>query len=215
MGRKIDFEKPLSEADKEYLRSRGSAQASKIIANERRFGVDGKRQPSEFETAGPPAESASFDPAVRANALVDVGGVPLPGTILDKDTGRVIPLSARSELDIMDLGDEATEDFDDDIIAYVEELKVAELKAELKKFPAVEVSSEDKKEDLQDKLIIALQDERNESKSTEQARAEEQAFNDLAGDFAQPVVPPAEPGSENPAEPETENPAEPETEKSE
>ena len=41
------------------------------------------------EEAGQPSVNTFYDNTEREKAVYDVGGAPLPGTILDKDTGRV------------------------------------------------------------------------------------------------------------------------------
>ena len=78
MGRVVDFDRPLTDEDKEYLRSRG--RGSEIDANERQF------------AEGAPEGVQKYDTEAREAADYDVGGAPLPGRVLDYDTGRVIPL---------------------------------------------------------------------------------------------------------------------------
>ena len=70
MGRLIDFNGPLSDEDKEYLRSRG--RGHEIDANDRQFSEGG-------EGADPVNEK--YDLEARAAATHDVGGAPLPGTV--------------------------------------------------------------------------------------------------------------------------------------
>lgn len=162
MGKLIDFDHPLSDEDKDYLRSRG--RAGQIIENERRFGEDGNggTAAENPDLDGPgQAESATFDPAERDDTDYDVGGAPLPGKVLDADTGRVIPLEARSEFPHES---ENGPEFDADIIDYVESLKVAELKDVLKKRD-VAFKSADDKDELQNHLIESLQEGREKGES--------------------------------------------------
>ena len=140
MGRLIDFSQALSDEDKEYLETRG--RGSEIEANERQFGE------------GAPEGVQKFDTEVRNAADYDVGGAPLPGSILDTDTGRVIPRSEFSD------GAPDEGDVDDDIVEEVEALNVEELKARLKK-ENVPVEAGAKKADLQDALAIHLHDKRH------------------------------------------------------
>lgn len=173
MGRFIDLDSPLSQDDKDYLVRRGRGYL--IPANERRFGVDGTQEPAEHEKAGEPISSPFYDADERAAAVYDTGGSPLPGTTLDYDTGRVLDRDNGVAVEPQPAGhtpgahpspwpggeyDEYDSDIDDDIAEEVTALKVAELKARLKE-EGVEFESSDKKEDLQDKLAIFLQDQRN------------------------------------------------------
>lgn len=158
MGRLIDLDHPLSDEDKQYLRDRG--RAHEIPANERRFGVNGDESPVEGEEAGAPADSATFDTDQRDEAFLDVGGAPLPGQILDADTGRVVPLTARTD-EGFDVTSEEGDDFDPTIIAEVEAISnVTELKKRLKD-EDIEFSSTDNRDELENKLIIGLQDKRD------------------------------------------------------
>ena len=140
MGRAVDFSKPLSDEDREYLESRG--RGSEILANDRQF------------AEGEPEGVQKFDTEVRDAADYDVGGAPLPGSVLDVDTGRVIPRSEFTD-GVPDEGD-----VDDDIVDEVESLNVAQLKERLKK-EKVEVDSQANKADLQDALAIHLHDKRH------------------------------------------------------
>lgn len=177
MGRFIDLQSPLSEEDKEYLRRRGRGYL--IPANERRFGEDGKRKPEDHEKAGAPAQSPFYDTQERDKAVYDVGGAPLPGTTLDYDSGRVfdrdngvtveprpaghIPGATMPQSvydNFFDSRDEYDSDIDDDIAEEVTSLKVDELKKRLDK-EKVEYPSGAKKDELQDKLAVALQDKRD------------------------------------------------------
>ena len=188
MGRYIDPNQPFSESDKDFLRSRG--RANEIIENERRFGADGTRVPDELEQAGHDPESASFDGDERDDNDYDVGGAPLPGTVLDTDTGRVIPLKDRSDatgaFDYVDPNTgEVLEDpdaFDEDIIEHVEGLpNIDAVKAELKQVdPNGDHSGLTKRRDLDDALIIALQDKRNAERKANPAPVNTDEFVDPA-----------------------------------
>ena len=175
MGRFVDLDQPLSEEDKEYLRSRSRGYL--IPANERRFGVDGKQEPAEHEKAGDVPGNPFYDAEQRSQAVYDTGGAPLPGTTLDYDTGRVFDRDNGVTVEPRPAGhtpgaypvpegffgngqDEDGSDIDEDIAEEVTSLKVAELKERLEQ-EGVEVDPGDKKDDLQDKLAIALQDKRD------------------------------------------------------
>lgn len=97
MGRKVDLDSPLSEEDKAYLRERGRDYL--IPANERRFGVDGTRVPEAHEQAGGSAQSPFYDNDSRQKAVYDVGGAPLPGAVLNHDTGRVLDRDTGMEVE--------------------------------------------------------------------------------------------------------------------
>lgn len=178
MGRFIDLDKPLSEEDRAYLISRGRDYV--IPANERRFGTpDDPREPEEWEAAGAPAVSPFYDTQERDKAVYDTGGAPLPNTTLDYNTGRVLdrdngllvepvhaghtpgayPLDSAQQF-FGEGRDEDGSDIDEDIAEEVTSLKVAELKERLES-EGVEYDVSDKKDDLQDRLAIHLQDQRN------------------------------------------------------
>jgi hypothetical protein len=176
MGRFVDLDSPLSEEDKEYLRSRGRGYL--IIGNERRFGEDGKRKPEPHELAGAPAQSIFYDTQERDRAVYDTGGAPLPNTTLDYNTGRVLDREngilvepvhaghtpgaypAESVQEFFADRDEDGSDIDEDIAEEVTSLKVAELKERLEE-EGVDFEPGMKKDQLQDILAIHLQDQRN------------------------------------------------------
>lgn len=176
MGRVVDLQSPLSEEDKEYLRTRGRGYL--IPANERRFGEDGKRKPEAHEEAGAPSQSPFYDTQERDKAVYDVGGALLPGATLDYDTGRAfdrengvlvepnpaghVPGATMPSAigDFFNGRDEDDSDIDEDIANDVTSLKVPELRERLKS-ENVEFPSDAKKEELQDRLAIHLQDKRN------------------------------------------------------
>lgn len=177
MGRFIDLNSPLSAEDKGYLNRRGRGYL--IPANERRFGEDGTREPDEHEKAGAPAQSQFYDTQERDKAVYDTGGAPLPNTTLDYNTGRAYdrdngvlveprpaghvpgghPISSVQDF-FTEGRDEDESDIDEDIAEEVVGMTVPQLKARLKK-EKVEIDSEDKKDDLQNRLAIHLQDKRD------------------------------------------------------
>jgi len=150
MGRFVDLDKPLSPEDKQYLRERGRTYL--IPANERRFGVNGDREPEEHEAAGAAAVSPFYDTQERDRAVYDVGGAPLPGTVLDKNTGRVFDRDNGTQLveprfgnpqpgsnanpnpfgGQGDLDEQSEDDLDDDIVEEVEGLTIPQLESRLK-----------------------------------------------------------------------------------
>lgn len=152
MGRFIDPNLPYTEEDKEFLRSRGRGYA--IAENERRFGVDGEGVPEDHETGGLPPVNEQFSHNSRGEASVDLGGAPI---VLGPDTGRV----AVRENGVYGEGEDVPDEtIDDDIVAKVEGMKVAELKEELDRLE-VEYDKNALKEELQNDLANALQDERD------------------------------------------------------
>ena len=175
MGRVIDLNSPLSPEDKQYLiaRSRGHL----IAANERRFGPNGD-QIREGDVVGQPQQSEFYDNEERENAHYDIGGAPLPGTVLHKDTGRVMdrengvlydytgPGHTNSATDIRhnangfaEHGEE--DDVDDDIVHAVLSIRtMKELREKLSE-AGVEIPTGSKREDLENLLAIHLQDERD------------------------------------------------------
>ena len=177
MGRQVNLDAPLSPEDKAYLRERGRAYL--IPANERRFGEDGTRVPEPHESLGAPSQSPFYDNQDRARAVYDIGGAPLPGTTLDYDTGRTHdrengvlveytgPGHTASGFNLEPEGfvssSDEDDEIDDDIVVEVLALHVAALKDRLGVL-GVEVEPKDKKEDLQNKLAVALQDERDGKK---------------------------------------------------
>jgi len=186
MGKAIDLDSPLSVEDKQYLRDRGRGYL--IPANERRFGEDGTRTPEPHEHSGASAQSQFYDNQERDRAVYDQGGAPLPGVVLDHDTGRAydrengvtveftgpghVPggYDLRAQYDqegiftetaLDERGNPTDDTFDPDIVEYV---KGAEnkgvLQAELTDH-GVAFSKDANREALQDKLIVFYQDLRN------------------------------------------------------
>lgn len=191
MGRVIDENKPFTAEEKQYLIERG--RGYKIPANERRFGSNGDSEPVEGEEAGAPQKSVFYDNEQREKAVYDVGGAPLPGVILDHDTGRaydrengviVEPVGMGLQQSAHDLSAQRNPDFEtgrsddgDDIDQDIAEFVLAKgftvdklttrLEAE-----GVEVDSDDKKQQLQEKLAIKLQDDRDEGKEIDLSSGE-------------------------------------------
>lgn len=186
MGKAIDLDKPLSPEDKQYLRERGRGYL--IPANERRFGENGDQKPVEWEGAGAAAVSPFYDNAERDKAVYDVGGAPLPNTVLDVNTGRVLDrengvgveytgpgpapgaynLAAQRDSEYFDSADDE-DDIPDDIVQEVLEYKTENgLKKRLEK-EGVQVPDEDPEEtkngldykaQLQNRLAVHLDDQR-------------------------------------------------------
>lgn len=177
MGRQVNLDAPFSPEDKAYLRERGRAYL--IPANERRFGEDGTRVPEPHEMVGAPSQSPFYDTQERNRAVYDVGGAPLPGTTLDYDTGRthdrengvlveysgpgLTPSGYSLEPEGFTSTSDEDDEIDDDIVQEVLGLHVPALKDRLGTL-GVEIDTKDKKEDLQNKLAVALQDERDGKK---------------------------------------------------
>jgi hypothetical protein len=187
MGKQINLDEPLSVEDREYLKSRGRGYL--IPANERRFGTpDDPKEPDEFD-GGASAQSPFYDSQKRAKAVYDVGGAPLPDVVLDYNTGRVADrdngvlveftgpghtpgaadLRGRREpegfasYEVDENGNPVDDEIDDDIVQKVLEIpNVATLKKELDK-KKVSYDKDAKREELENRLAIALQDERDAS----------------------------------------------------
>ena len=181
MGRQVDLDSPLSAEDKAFLNGRGRGYLVEV--NERRFGADGKREPEAHEQAGGSTQSPFYDNDEREKAVYDVGGAPLPGTVLDYNTGRIADRDNGVLLEYTGPGhtpgaydmrheaegfssrpDEGDEEIDEDIVEKVLAYKnVTELRNALKK-EKVEFAGDDKRDDLENKLAIHLQDKRDAEK---------------------------------------------------
>ncbi|UOW93349.1 hypothetical protein SEA_LABELLE_23 [Mycobacterium phage Labelle] len=190
MGRFVDLNQRLSEEDKAYLRSRGRGYL--IPANERRFGTnENPREPEEHEQAGQNAISPFYQPEDREAAVYDKGGAPLPGTVLDYNTGRVadrengklveftgpghtpgaFDLQSTRGLeyaeggfvgyDVDENGNPVDDEIDEDIVAHV--LAVSNVTALKKEIKerGGEYDSDAKRQDLENTLAILLQDLRD------------------------------------------------------
>lgn len=185
MGIQIDHDKPYTEDVKAYLRERGRGYL--IPGNERRFGVDGTRVPEPHESASAPSVTPFYSTEAQQKAIYDVGGAPLPGTVLDYDTGRVAdrdngvlveytgpghtpgaydpgknvePEGFESESDDGD-------DIDDDIVEFVTGLRTkGDVQAKLTEL-GVGFESDSNRARLDEQLAIALQDLRDDGHSVE------------------------------------------------
>lgn len=180
MGIPVDHNKPYTPEIKAYLRERGRGYL--IPANERRFGVDGTRTPEPQEVEGAPAVSPFYDSNDRERAIYDVGGAPLPGTVLDYDTGRVADrvngvlaeytgpghtpgahdLGQVLEPEGFNSSSDSDDDIDDDIVNYVTGFKTkAEVQAKLTDLN-VSFEATANRQSLDEKLAIVLQDKRDD-----------------------------------------------------
>ena len=173
MGRVIDLDSPLSAEDKEYLRLRG--RGHQIPANERRFGVNGDEL-KEGDVAGKPQSNQFYDAEERGQAVYDMGGAPLPNTVLDYNTGRVADRENGMLVEYTGPGhtNAATDtrhgffdehgvegDIDVDIVDLVTNIRsVKELKKRIED-EGVKAPANAKREDLEDTLAIVLQDKRD------------------------------------------------------
>ncbi|AAN02076.1 gp22 [Mycobacterium phage Barnyard] len=144
----LDPNRPWTKEEKEWARSSGRGYL--VETNERRFPGGKAKNALPHEQAGEPPESAQFGQLgemARQAAVYDVGGVPLPGTTLDYDTGRALQFDAEGngvavepEIPVNSPGAFATvalrqesegfgsysdqgDDVDEDIIDYVLSLK--------------------------------------------------------------------------------------------
>lgn len=230
MGRQVDLDSPLSEEDKQYLRERGREYL--IPANERRFGKDGTRVPEEWETAGASAQSPFYDNQERDRAVYDKGGAPLPGTVLDHDTGRVFDREEGitveysgpghspggyalpdpdpddgqyeaggvfTERALDENGNPIDDDFDDDITEYVTGIpNIGELREELKEH-GIPFDKDDKRPELNDKLVVFYQDLRNQGVEISFVDDDEDNSDETEGTGGDSE------NTEDPAETETEN----------
>ena len=186
MGIQIDHNHRYTDEERSYLTSRGRGYL--LAANERRFGTnDEPREPEEWEKEDSHAVSPFYQNADREAAVYDIGGAPLPNTTLDYNTGRVADRDngktveytgpghtpaaydlsgVRAQVDYVDgVSFTSTSDDDDDIDTDIVEHvlaqpNVASLKKALKERGG-EVESDDKREDLENKLAVRLQDLRD------------------------------------------------------
>lgn len=204
MGRKIDQNKPFTEEDKAYLRSRGRGYL--IHANERRFGADGTKTPEPGEEAGDFALSPFYDSETRAKAVYDVGGAPLPNTVLDYDNGRVYdrdngmtveysgpghapgayPVGSSEPEGFQSYaidanGNPVDDDFDPDIVEYVLSLPNKDAVQEELNEANVPFKSDDGRSKLNDKLIVNLQDRRKAGEKIE-FEVEDEGDEDIDGE---------------------------------
>jgi hypothetical protein len=190
MGLVIDHNHRYTQEERDYLNSRGRGYL--IPANERRFGTnESPKEPEPFEQHDSHAISPFYQNATREAAVYDKGGAPLPNTTLDYNTGRVADrnngvtveyagpghtpgasnLSQQRDMNYEPEGfvsygeDDGDVDIDEDIVEEVLSHKtVAALKKALKEHD-VDVEAEWKKEDLENALAVALQDQRDAAKA--------------------------------------------------
>jgi len=190
MGLVIDHNHRYTQEERDYLNRRGRGYL--IPANERRFGtLENPKEPEPFEQHDSNAISPFYQNEAREAAVYDVGGAPLPGAVLDYDTGRVADRDNGVTIEYTGPGhtpgasnltpqrdrnyepegfvsysdDAGDVDIDDDIDEEVLAHKtVAALKKALKDHD-VDVDSDWKREDLENALAIALQDKRDAAKA--------------------------------------------------
>ncbi|AZS12560.1 hypothetical protein HWB99_gp024 [Mycobacterium phage DrLupo] len=144
----LDPNRPWTKEEKEWARSSGRGYM--VETNERRFPGGKAKNAARHEKAGEPPESAQFGALgeqARQAAVYDVGGVALPGTTLDYDTGRALQFDAegngvavepnipvnspgafatvalRQESEGFGSYSDSGDDIDDDIVDYVLGLK--------------------------------------------------------------------------------------------
>lgn len=180
MGIPVDHNQPYTEEIKAYLRERGRGYL--IHANERRFGVDGTRTPEPHEAAGAPAVSPFYDFNEREKAVYDVGGAPLPGTVLDYDTGRIADrnngvlveytgpghtpgaydVNKSAEAEGFNSQSDDDDDIDDDIVEYVTKLKSKTLVQEKLTALGISYDSGATRQETDECLAIVLQDLRDD-----------------------------------------------------
>jgi hypothetical protein len=185
MGRQINLDQPLSEVDKEYLRERGRSYL--IPANERRFGVDGTRTPEEHEQVGAPSQTPFYNQETQQMAVYDKGGAPLPGTVLDYNTGRVADrdngvlleytgpghtpgahnIDEHFEPEGFTSSSDDEDDIDDDIVNFVTSLKTKAAVQEKLTSLGLTFESDANRQRLDEVLAIALQDARDDGKQIE------------------------------------------------
>ena len=193
MSRQVNLNEPLSAEDRAYLRQRGRGYLVEV--NERRFGTpENPRTPEEHEQAGGAAVSPFYDNQERDRAVFDVGGAPLPGAVLDYDTGRVLdrdngmlveftgpghtpgayPSSASYEPEGFNSyatdsnGNPIDDEFDVDIAEFVVNLpNKASVVTELEKYEDAKFDKGDTRPELNDALAIVLQDRRRAGKEIE------------------------------------------------
>ena len=181
MGIQIDHNVPYTPGVKAYLRERGRGYL--IPANERRFGEDGTLVPDEHESANASSVTPFYSTEAQQRAVYDVGGAPLPGSVLDYDTGRVAdrnngvlveytgpghtpgaydpgkvqePEGFESEAD----GDD--DDIDEDIVKYVSGQKTKVILQEKLTGFGVGYESDSNRQRLEEQLAITLQDLRDD-----------------------------------------------------
>jgi hypothetical protein len=186
MGILIDHNHRYTDDEKNYLESRGRGYL--IPANERRFGTnENPRDPDPHEQHDSEAISPFYQAEDRHAAVYDVGGAPLPGTVLNYETGRVYDRENGVEVEFtgpghtpgasnlasvrgepegfegyeVDENGNPVPGIDDDIVEQVLALpNVTAVKKELDAL-GVDYDSKAKRDDLENALAVALQDKRD------------------------------------------------------
>lgn len=185
MGIQIDHDKPYTPEIKAYLRERGRGYL--IPANERRFGEDGTRVPEPHESTSAPSVTPFYSTETQQKAIYDVGGAPLPGAVLDYDTGRVADRdngvlveytgpghtpgahdpTRNFEPEGFESSSDDDDDIDDDIVSFVTGLRTkSDVQAKLTEL-GVGYESDANRARLDEQLAIALQDLRDDGHSVE------------------------------------------------
>ncbi len=185
MGIYVDHDKPYTPEIKAYLRERGRGYL--IPANERRFGEDGTREPEEHERLSAASVTPFYSTEAQQKAIYDVGGAPLPGTVLDYDTGRVADRDNGVLVEYTGPGhtpgaydpgksfepegfesqSDDDDDIDDDIVDFVTGLKTkADVQKKLTEI-GVGYESDANRARLDEQLAVALQDLRDDGQSVE------------------------------------------------
>lgn len=185
MGILIDHNRRYTDEERAYLIARGRGYL--IPANERRFGTnENPRDPEPHEQYDSEAISPFYQAHDRQAAVYDVGGAPLPGAVLDYDTGRVYDRENGVEVEFtgpghtpgasdlsqvrnygefegyaVDENGNPIDEIDEDIVAEVTALKTkADVKARLDELK-VAYNAAGTREELEDALAVALQDQRD------------------------------------------------------
>lgn len=217
----LDPNRPWTDDEKEWARTSGRGYL--IETNERRFPGGKASKAASHEKAGASPESAQFGvhgQFVREAAVYDVGGVPLPGTTLDYDTGRALQFDAEGNgvtvepsLPINSPGAYASsamlaeaegfgsysdqgDDVDDDIVETVLAYKTKDdVKAAIdeanKSAPAQfrqSYSSNDDRNDLNDKLALVLQDTRHPEAANQARQLAQRTQPPVLDDEEQPAM---------------------------
>lgn len=210
----LDPNVPWTDEEKEWARTSGRGHLIVANERRFPDGKKSKADKSEKAGAPPvSAQFGPEGTEVRDAAVYDVGGAPLPGATLDYDTGRAIAFDAEGNgitvepnppvnapgayapyvepegfTSTPDGGDDIDDDIIDEVLAYKTKADVQKaLTAVNKRNPNRQVAftAGDDRDTLNDKLAVALQDERHPEAAdimAAQARA------------AQPVP---EPGDDN------------------
>jgi hypothetical protein len=181
MGIQIDHDKPYTPEIKAYLVERGRDYL--IPANERRFGEDGTRVPEPHESTSAPSVTPFYSTEAQQRAVYDVGGAPLPGTVLDYNTGRVAdrddgvlveytgpghtPGAYDIDPDPVDNSEgfnsqPEEDDIDDDIVSFVQAVKTKVILQEKLAYFGVGYESDANRARLEEILAITLQDLRDD-----------------------------------------------------